>query len=293
MDEGKRDELLEWAEGASNVAEFEIVEKEIDHDREVQWAKGSKRNTYSGVSRGLYRYVLKCYLIHRESGAIIGTGVGSCSTLESKYIDRPRDLENTVFKMAKKRAYVDATLTAYGLSDEFTQDVEDMPREMFETEYAESSRPAREATPPFDEAAAVAELNALVRDAEPSEAWRRWYAETCEAGLDARKVAAIREQLQERIEKRRARAAAAAEEPAAEAAPAPAEAPKKTPLERINARYFALLAERHPGLSDADRRAFQEATVGKASCKDFDANDYERAIAAVEAGEVERHVIPF
>lgn len=106
--------------------EFEIVEKEIDHDREVHWTKKGRSGSYSGVSQGLYRYVLKCYLIHRESGAIIGTGVGSCSTLESKYIDRPRDLENTVFKMAKKRAYVDATLTAYGLSDEFTQDVEDM-----------------------------------------------------------------------------------------------------------------------------------------------------------------------
>lgn len=112
--------------------EFEVVEKEIDHDREVPWTKrGRGGSTYSGVSQGLYRYVLKCYLIHRESGAIIGTGVGACSTLESKYIDRPRDLENTVFKMAKKRAYVDATLTAYGLSDEFTQDVEDMDRSAF------------------------------------------------------------------------------------------------------------------------------------------------------------------
>src|SRR5690606_23849470 len=63
---------------------------------------------------------------HRESGLVIGSGMGSCSSLESKYISRPRDLENTILKMAKKRAYVDATLSTFGLSDQFTQDVEDM-----------------------------------------------------------------------------------------------------------------------------------------------------------------------
>src|SRR5690606_10620038 len=62
-------------------------------------------------------------------GVVIGEGVGSCSTMESKYIDRPRDCENTALKMAKKRAYVDATLTTFGLSDQFTQDVEDMEHE--------------------------------------------------------------------------------------------------------------------------------------------------------------------
>jgi hypothetical protein len=37
------------------------------------------------------------------------------------------DQYNTVLKMAKKRAHVDAILTATGASDIFTQDVEDMP----------------------------------------------------------------------------------------------------------------------------------------------------------------------
>lgn len=39
------------------------------------------------------------------------------------------DLENTLLKMAKKRAYVDATLTACAASGLFTQDVEDMKAE--------------------------------------------------------------------------------------------------------------------------------------------------------------------
>lgn len=41
--------------------------------------------------------------------------------------DNPADYYNTVLKMGKKRAFVDAVLTATGASDIFTQDIEDMP----------------------------------------------------------------------------------------------------------------------------------------------------------------------
>lgn len=40
--------------------------------------------------------------------------------------DNPADYYNTIIKMAKKRAYVDAVLTATAASDIFTQDLEDM-----------------------------------------------------------------------------------------------------------------------------------------------------------------------
>ena len=134
------------------------IESECDHDREnaytlTKWVKRDKpknrdveydmkadgrgRNKKfgsnwvwqeceieEGVSRGLYRYVIRCrlFLGDRE----VGQGVGSCSSMETKYIRSPRDSENTILKMAKKRAYVDAVLTTLGLSDRFTQDVEDM-----------------------------------------------------------------------------------------------------------------------------------------------------------------------
>lgn len=146
-------ERINLAFGA--VPEFEIVEKEIDHGCEVRWTKKKKRwnnryqgdrsfewDTEEGVSLGLYRYVIQCRLI--RDGRLVGNGVGSCSTLESKYIDRPRDCENIVLKMAKKRAYVDATLTAYGLSNRFTQDVEDLD----ESVRAEVVPPARKAAEP-------------------------------------------------------------------------------------------------------------------------------------------------
>lgn len=115
--------------------EFEVVTQEIDHDRAVRftkksWKWGQRRGekvweVKEGESLGLYRYVLKCKLMRGDR--VMGEGVGSCSSMESKYIDRPRDCENTILKMAKKRAHVDAVLSMAGLSNRFTQDVEDMP----------------------------------------------------------------------------------------------------------------------------------------------------------------------
>jgi len=100
------------------------------------------------------------------TGVFVGAGIGECSSGEEKYKwracyiaeefnetpdDRKRekwsqykgkpakkqkqvrtnaaDLRNTVLKMAKKRAQIDAVLTATAASDIFTQDIEDLPKE--------------------------------------------------------------------------------------------------------------------------------------------------------------------
>ena len=108
--------------------------------------------------------------VHTPTGARIGQGVGECSSAEEKYQWRnavcdeeydatpearrrvkwtkkwdnnrpsyyqskqvrtaPDDLGNTVLKMAKKRAQIDMTLTALGVSDLFNQDIEDLPAEL-------------------------------------------------------------------------------------------------------------------------------------------------------------------
>jgi hypothetical protein len=120
-------------------AQFRTLETEVDHDREIKYLKKSKvwNNKFrgdrtftwkeeAGVSLGLYRYVVECQIVNRDSGEVVGAFIGSCSSLESKYIDRPRDVENTIIKMAEKRALVGAALTTFGLSDQFTQDVEDL-----------------------------------------------------------------------------------------------------------------------------------------------------------------------
>lgn len=111
-----------------------IHEKEIDHDREVAWCKRKKkwdRGKYAGeeeqrgISLGLYRYVVICEIVNRATDKVVGQGLGSCSTMESKYVDRPRDCENVVLKMAEKRALVGATLNTFELSGRFDQDLED------------------------------------------------------------------------------------------------------------------------------------------------------------------------
>ncbi|RYG32188.1 hypothetical protein EON81_21230, partial [bacterium] len=155
-------------------AEYEILEQQVDHDRHTEfsitkWVQetdpgkaekdrlkglGLGRNRQvsgswqwqvpvveKGEALGLYRYVVKCRLITFD-GREVGQGVGTCSSLESKYIRAPRDSENTILKMAKKRAYVDAVLTTLGLSDRFTQDVEDISANKVarnEDDYTEST----------------------------------------------------------------------------------------------------------------------------------------------------------
>ena len=58
---------------------------------------------------------------------IISVGLGSCNSKERKYqrTDFAGNL-NTILKMAKKRSYVDAVLTACHGSGVFTQDIEDI-----------------------------------------------------------------------------------------------------------------------------------------------------------------------
>lgn len=116
-------ERLTLAFGAS--VQLDIVEKEIDHDRDVNWRTTSRyKGDQSGTSQGLYRYVVRVRLV-RMDGTQVGEGIGSASTMETKYVRTPRDCENTVLKMAKKRAHVDAVLSMAALSGRFTQDLDD------------------------------------------------------------------------------------------------------------------------------------------------------------------------
>jgi len=120
-------------------------------DRQEEWDKP------------FFRYLVKCSLTSVASGATISEGLGECNSMESKYRWRwigERDLPsgvdksklvsqerrsktgghwmmyrlenedifsqvNTILKMAKKRALVDAALSAGRLSNVFTQDLED------------------------------------------------------------------------------------------------------------------------------------------------------------------------
>ena len=81
---------------------------------------------------GFIAYVVQCKLVHIPSGNLVATALGSCNSREQKY-DRtitkrqcsPWELDNTLLKMAEKRAKVAAVLNATAASEMFTQDLED------------------------------------------------------------------------------------------------------------------------------------------------------------------------
>lgn len=105
------------------TSEYEIIEKVMDYDE------------------GFFSYTVKSMLY--KDGQLITEGFGSANTRETRYRQNnydsnnkkswdgtsyqdPYTLNNTVLKMAKKRAQVDATLTVASLSNVFTQDIEDL-----------------------------------------------------------------------------------------------------------------------------------------------------------------------
>ena len=77
---------------------------------------------------GLIVYKIRCDLIHIPTGNFVGSGLGACNSKERKYQKaQPWDIQNTLYKMACKRALVAAVLNATAASDIFTQDIEDDP----------------------------------------------------------------------------------------------------------------------------------------------------------------------
>lgn len=123
------------------------------------------------------------HVTHSPTGTYLGSGIGECSSDEAKYkwreatcteeydetpADRRRikwasgkrgsysktqvrqeiaDVANTVLKMAKKRAQIDATLTVTAASDIFTQDIEDMEHPVETEEVGRTSTPTPTAMP--------------------------------------------------------------------------------------------------------------------------------------------------
>jgi hypothetical protein len=76
--------------------------------------------------KGIFHYEVKAILISKRNGEVEAEGVGSCNNMERKFRNQDAcSVANTVLKMAKKRAFVDAVLSATRSSDLFTQDVED------------------------------------------------------------------------------------------------------------------------------------------------------------------------
>jgi hypothetical protein len=75
--------------------------------------------------KGFFQYQVRCSLF--KGDMLITQGLGAANNRERRYQKQdPYSVDNTVLKMAKKRALVDAALLVGSLSDIFTQDLEDM-----------------------------------------------------------------------------------------------------------------------------------------------------------------------
>lgn len=86
------------------------------------WPNLSKYEDLVMEGRTIEQLLLRCELIN-DAGLVVSTGIGA-RALKDDYGDL-----NKGFKMAKKSALVDAVLNCAGLSEIFTQDVEDMDPE--------------------------------------------------------------------------------------------------------------------------------------------------------------------
>lgn len=76
---------------------------------------------------GFFAYEVKVTLISKRTGVLIAEGIGSCNSKEKRYRNQDQfSIVNTVLKMAKKRALVDAVLSATRSSGLFSQDLEDL-----------------------------------------------------------------------------------------------------------------------------------------------------------------------
>lgn len=83
-------------------------------------------NRVEDWEKALFHYEIKTILINKRTGLIEAEGIGCCNNRERKYKSQDGySIVNSILKMAKKRALIDAVLSATRSSGIFTQDIED------------------------------------------------------------------------------------------------------------------------------------------------------------------------
>ncbi len=84
-------------------------------------------NRIEDWDKGFVSYEVKVTLLNKRNGQVEAEGIGNCNSRERRYKNQDAaNVANTILKMSKKRALVDATLSATRASGMFTQDLEDM-----------------------------------------------------------------------------------------------------------------------------------------------------------------------
>lgn len=110
--------------------------------------------------KGFFEYQVRCKLYRGD--VLITEGLGSANTKERKYIKMDAyTMDNTVLKMAKKRALIDATLLVASLSEVFSQDLEDMDLEGNQLPQTEQQRQQQNLTPDSDDTISKAQAKRM------------------------------------------------------------------------------------------------------------------------------------
>ena len=135
------------------------------------------------MENGHREYDVTCTMFGPD-GAMLGQGVGSGSTMEKKYRYRKEgekrienediaDTYNTVLKMAKKRAQIDATLTVTGAADMFTQDLIENEDEPAKEPIKEPQAKKQEPQPPQegDKVAGVIQVVSVKEGGTEAKPW--------------------------------------------------------------------------------------------------------------------------
>lgn len=84
-------------------------------------------NRVEDWDKGMFHYEAKVILVSKRTGIIEAEGIGSSNSKERKFKNQDSySIVNTLLKMAKKRALVDAVLSATRSSGLFTQDLDEI-----------------------------------------------------------------------------------------------------------------------------------------------------------------------
>lgn len=120
-------------------------------------------------------YVFVCELVSRATSEVIAEGRGAFKVGEKKM------QENAALKMAQKRARIDATINAWGLSDLFTQDLDEDPPPLHANPTHDSRAPR---AAPRGNRLSAADLSRLINEwksvagrDDSEEAFRAWVHE--------------------------------------------------------------------------------------------------------------------
>ncbi len=109
-------------------------------------------NRVENWDNGFFHFEVKVILFSKRTGETESVGLGCCNSKEKQYKNKDAyNIANTILKMAEKRAFIDATLSATRTSSTFTQDIEDMYADPVPpTKKQESSIPTPDKVTPID-----------------------------------------------------------------------------------------------------------------------------------------------